>query len=93
AFTQGDESLTRKHQGVGLGLAIVKYELDLMGSEIELISRKNKGSEFYFTISFSEVSDKKEHDFDWRNTIVIASKAEQKQLESTMRVVMAKPRF
>ncbi|OUS70201.1 hybrid sensor histidine kinase/response regulator [Pseudoalteromonas sp. A601] len=93
AFTQGDESLTRKHQGVGLGLAIVKYELDLMGSEIELISRKNKGSEFYFTISFSEVSDKKEHNFDWRNTIVIASEADQKQLEPTMRVVMTKPRF
>ncbi|MFY8326440.1 ATP-binding protein [Pseudoalteromonas sp. ZZD1] len=93
AFTQGDESLTRKYQGVGLGLAIVKHELDLMGSEIELLSKKNQGSEFYFTILFNTVNVQKEHDFDWQDTIVVASEVEQKQLEATMLVVMAKPRF
>ncbi len=50
AFTQGDESLTRSHQGVGLGLAIVKYEVALMGGEIKLNSDKGKGSEFYFSL-------------------------------------------
>ncbi|MBB1453709.1 PAS domain-containing hybrid sensor histidine kinase/response regulator [Pseudoalteromonas sp. SG43-5] len=52
AFTQGDESSTRIHQGVGLGLAIVKHAVSLMGGEIALKSKKGHGSEFYFSISF-----------------------------------------
>lgn len=53
AFTQGDESLTRMHQGVGLGLAIVKHEVELMGGEIALTSEEGKGSEFYFSLNFA----------------------------------------
>ncbi len=53
AFTQGDESLTRTHQGVGLGLAIVKHEVALMGSKINVVSEKGQGSEFFFTITFT----------------------------------------
>ncbi|MEL0646613.1 ATP-binding protein [Pseudoalteromonas agarivorans] len=51
AFTQGDESSTRIHQGVGLGLAIVKHAVSLMGGEIALKSKKGYGCEFYFSIS------------------------------------------
>ncbi|WP_457934426.1 response regulator [Pseudoalteromonas sp. SCSIO 43210] len=50
AFTQGDESSTRIHQGVGLGLAIVKHAVSLMGGEIALNSEKGHGCEFYFSI-------------------------------------------
>lgn len=50
AFTQGDESSTRTHQGVGLGLAIVKHAVSLMGGEIALNSDKGHGCEFYFSI-------------------------------------------
>lgn len=57
AFTQGDESLTRSHQGVGLGLAIVKYEVALMGGEIKLESEKGKGSEFYFCLQLDKVAN------------------------------------
>lgn len=57
AFTQGDESLTRQHQGVGLGLAIVKHEVQRMGGEIELISEPGTGSEFYFSVSFEVAKD------------------------------------
>ncbi|MCO7249562.1 response regulator [Pseudoalteromonas sp. Ps84H-4] len=57
AFTQGDESLTRSHQGVGLGLAIVKYEVALMGGEIKLESEKGKGSEFYFCLQFDKTTE------------------------------------
>jgi two-component system sensor histidine kinase BarA len=58
AFTQGDESSTRIHQGVGLGLAIVKHAVSLMGGEIALNSEKGLGCEFYFSISL-QVDDTK----------------------------------
>jgi hypothetical protein len=57
AFTQGDESLTRSHQGVGLGLAIVKYEVALMGGEIKLESEKGKGSEFCFCLQLDKAAE------------------------------------
>jgi len=52
AFTQADESVTRKYGGTGLGLTIVKSYLEMMGSEIHVESEINKGSKFYFTINF-----------------------------------------
>jgi signal transduction histidine kinase/CheY-like chemotaxis protein len=52
AFTQADESVTRKYGGTGLGLTIVKSYLEMMGSEIHVESEINKGSKFYFTVEF-----------------------------------------
>ncbi|MBB1505328.1 response regulator [Pseudoalteromonas sp. SG41-1] len=71
AFTQGDESLTRTHQGVGLGLAIVKHELALMGAEIKVVSNKGQGSEFFFTITFNVAAQI--DPIAWHNTLVIHS--------------------
>ena len=71
AFTQGDESFTRTHQGVGLGLAIVKHELALMGSEIHVLSNKGQGSEFSFSISFA-IGVQAESP-NWQNTMVVNS--------------------
>lgn len=71
AFTQGDESLTRTHQGVGLGLAIVKHEVALMGSEINVVSDKGQGSEFFFTITFT--IEQQSALPNWHNTLVIHS--------------------
>ncbi|MDQ9092273.1 ATP-binding protein [Pseudoalteromonas haloplanktis] len=71
AFTQGDESLTRAHQGVGLGLAIVKHELALMGAEINVVSDKGQGSEFFFTVTFS--LEQQSTARSWPNTLVIHS--------------------
>lgn len=53
AFTQGDESSTRIHQGVGLGLAIVKHGVALMGGEIAINSDKGRGCEFFFTLALA----------------------------------------
>ncbi|WP_261592505.1 ATP-binding protein [Pseudoalteromonas holothuriae] len=55
AFTQGDESLSRQHEGIGLGLAIVKHEVTLLGGNISLNSELNRGSEFYFTLKMDKV--------------------------------------
>ncbi|MCD4812575.1 GAF domain-containing protein [bacterium] len=52
-FFQVDSSSTRKYVGTGLGLAIVKEILEAHGSEIQVESRINEGSRFWFTIPIS----------------------------------------
>ena len=51
-FIQADTNDKRAMQGSGLGLAIAKSYVKMMGGEIRLQSRLNKGSEFYFTIPY-----------------------------------------
>ncbi|UKJ08417.1 ATP-binding protein [Solitalea lacus] len=49
-FTQASSETTRKFGGTGLGLAITKRLLQLMNSEIHVISEKGEGSTFCFTL-------------------------------------------
>lgn len=55
AFSQADESVTRKYGGTGLGLTIVKSYVEMMGGKIYLESELNKGTKFYFDIMFDIV--------------------------------------
>ncbi len=55
AFTQADVSITRKYGGTGLGLTISTKFLELMGSELKLESQKEKGTRFFFNVTFEEV--------------------------------------
>jgi len=50
AFSQADESVTRKYGGTGLGLTIVKSYIEMMGGEIKVDSEINKGTKFYFDL-------------------------------------------
>ncbi len=51
-FVQADSSTTRKYGGTGLGLPISKKLIEMLGGELELVSRLDFGSIFSFDIDF-----------------------------------------
>ncbi len=58
-FTQADNASNIKYQGTGLGLAISKGLVNLLGGEIAVESKENKGARFYFTLPYYPII--KEH--------------------------------
>ncbi|MCW8928862.1 MAG: response regulator [Gammaproteobacteria bacterium] len=56
SFTQAEQSTTRQFGGTGLGLSISQRLVELMGGRIEVISKQDEGSEFYFSLTLP-VSD------------------------------------
>lgn len=51
-FEQSENSISREFGGTGLGLSISQSLVELMGGKIQVISEENKGSEFFFSLSF-----------------------------------------
>ena len=51
-FHQIDNTKTRKYEGTGLGLAIAQHYTILLGGNIQVNSKVDIGSEFYFSIPF-----------------------------------------
>jgi PAS domain S-box-containing protein len=49
-FTQVDQSLTREFGGAGLGLTVSKKLIELLGGEIWVMTNKDQGSSFFFTL-------------------------------------------
>lgn len=60
AFSQADNSSTRKHGGTGLGLAISKQLVEKMGGKLSLMGSSSNGSTFAFTLPFARSHQPKE---------------------------------
>lgn len=53
-FRQAESHITRKYGGTGLGLSIAKQLVELQGGNLTVKSEFQKGSVFYFSISYKK---------------------------------------
>jgi PAS domain S-box-containing protein len=56
AFTQADNSTSRRYGGSGLGLSICRQLMDLMGGRIWVDSQPGQGSQFQLLVPFTRVA-------------------------------------
>jgi hypothetical protein len=70
-FVQADIEDKAVHEGSGLGLAISKYYVEMLNGEIWVESLEGKGSQFYFTIPYNTVKEKKPNQLNNKLKILI----------------------
>ena len=91
AFTQADQSTTRRYGGTGLGLAISRQLVELMDGQIGAEPREGGGSVFWFSIQLPAVEGAPEparprQDLHGRRTLVVDDNATNRTiLEHYMR--------
>jgi PAS domain S-box-containing protein len=64
AFTQADQTTTRKHGGSGLGLAISRKLAEMMGGRIGVDSELGRGSRFWLELPYNPPRAARPHETD-----------------------------
>jgi len=66
AFSQADNSISRKYGGTGLGLSISSQYIQIMNSKLKVNSKDGEGSDFHFKLKLPiiDASYSKEKDFN-----------------------------
>ena len=70
-FVQQDWQDNKKYGGTGLGLGIVKQLVNLMGGEISLESKVNKGSLFTVSLNGCETPEINEESFQTKDNLIV----------------------
>jgi len=73
AFTQGDNSNTKKYQGTGLGMTITKQLLGLMEGDITFTSKEGEGSIFTVKLPLEVSNNQNVEEIDLIEKVVLSS--------------------
>ena len=84
-FRQSDDSFTREHGGAGLGLSLAKGIVELMGGQIVLESKWQKGTTIHFSIPIVNPANKVDSEMqfnarkynDWSNKTILIAEDEE----------------
>ncbi|MBD3582457.1 ATP-binding protein [Flavobacterium selenitireducens] len=75
SFSQGSIEINRKYGGTGLGLNICKKLIDILGGQIQLLSKIGQGSTFSFDLDFKVSSGQIiTHDEDYDENVFVNKK-------------------
>ncbi|MEA2100853.1 MAG: ATP-binding protein [Campylobacterota bacterium] len=78
AFSQADDSISRKYGGTGLGLSISSQYIQIMGDKLKVKSKEGEGSNFYFKLKLPIIdatySVKKDFDATDKNIYILQAK-------------------
>jgi two-component system, sensor histidine kinase and response regulator len=88
AFSQADDSVTRKYGGTGLGLSICKHLVSMMEGNIWFVSEENVGSTFCFNMTFPIVEKQTENNYKLptaitsKNVLIVDDNSESRNVLS-----------